>query len=196
METSMNQRFIGSTLAAALAAAGLGGATAALAADQAMIDARTKIFGIENVDAATGNIKKDKIVFSWLGHISGAVSLNGRVVLLDSYIPRLEVTPGRTPFVIKDLVDLKPEAMFIGHGHSDHADNAVFIAAKTGATIYMTPEACETAQIALTRMKNDAFMQADAFYAIPPATTITCVPITTAGSVPGTQVVRINQFEP
>ena len=36
---------------------------------------------------------------------------------------------------------MKPEALFIGHGHSDHADNAVFIAAKTGATLYMTPEA-------------------------------------------------------
>ena len=135
-------------------------------------------------------------MFSWLGHISGAVSMMGRVVLLDSYIPRLEVTPGRTPFVIKDMVDLKPEAIFIGHGHSDHADNAVFIAAKTGATLYMTPEACGTAQTALARMKADTFMQADPFYAIAPATTITCVPITTAGSTPGTQVIRINQLEP
>ena len=155
------------------------------AADQAMIDARVKIFGLENVDAATGAVKKDKVVFSWLGHISGAVSMLGRVVLLDSYIPRLEVTPGRTPFVIKDLVDIKPEAIFIGHGHSDHADNAVFIAAKTGATLYMTPEACGTAQTALARMKADTFMQADPFYAIAPATTVTCVPITTAGSTPG-----------
>ena len=184
-------------LCGALAAAGLAVASAAaVAADQPMIDARVKIFGIENVDAATGAVKKDKVVFSWLGHISGAVSMMGRVVLLDSYIPRLEVTPGRTPFVIKDMVDLKPEAIFIGHGHSDHADNAVFIAAKTGATLYMTPEACGTTQTALARMKADTFMQADPFYAIAPATTITCVPITTAGSTPGTQVIRINQLEP
>jgi hypothetical protein len=60
----------------------------------------------------------------------------------------------------------------------------------------MTPEACGTAQTALTRMKNDPFMQADPFYAIPMNTTITCVPITTAGSVPGTEVVRVTQFEP
>ena len=184
-------------LCGALAAAGLAAASvAASAADQPMIDARVKIFGPENVDAATGAIKKDKVVFSWLGHISGAVSMLGRVVLLDSYIPRLEVTPGRTPFVIKDVVDIKPEAIFIGHGHSDHADNAVFIAAKTGATLYMTPEACGTAQTALARMKADTFMQADPFYAIAPATTVTCVPITTAGSTPGTQVIRINQLEP
>ena len=182
-------------LCRALAAAGLAAASMTAAAD-AMVDARIKIFGIENVDATTGAIKKDKVVFSWLGHISGAVSMLGRVVLLDSYIPRLEVAPGRTPFTIKDVVDIKPEAIFIGHGHSDHADNAAFIAAKTGATLYMTPEACGTAQTALARMKADTFMQADPFYAIPAATTITCVGITTAGSTPGTQVVRINQLEP
>jgi len=193
----MGNRHIQRALVRALVAAGIAvAASAAPAADQAMIDARVKIFGPENVDAATGAIKKDKVVFSWLGHISGAVSLMGRVIMLDTYVPRLEVTPGRTPFVIKDLVDMKPEALFIGHGHGDHADNAVFIAAKTGATIYMTPEACSTAQTALARMKADPFMQADPFFAIAQATTVTCVPITTAGSTPGTQVVRINQLEP
>jgi hypothetical protein len=193
----MGNRHIHRALVRALVAAGIAVASsAAPAADQAMIDARVKIFGPENVDATTGALKKDKVVFSWLGHISGAVSLMGRVIMLDTYIPRLEVTPGRTPFVIKDLVDMKPEAVFIGHGHGDHADNAVFIAAKTGATIYMTPEACSTAQTALARMKADPFMQADAFFAIAQATTVTCVPITTAGSTPGTQVIRINQLEP
>ena len=72
----------------------------------------------------------------------------------------------------------------------------MFLAAKTGATIYMSPEACGTAQTALTRMKNDPFMKADPFFAIPPDTYIRCAPVTTAGSVPGTQVVRIGQLEP
>ncbi|MDB6001060.1 MAG: hypothetical protein JWP52_2759 [Rhizobacter sp.] len=186
------------TLVHALAATGLLAlSTLTLAAvDPALIKARAKVFGVENVDATTGVVKKDKVVFSWLGHNAGAVSILGRVVMMDTYIPRLEVTPGRTPIVVKDLVDLKPEALFIGHGHSDHADNAAFIAAKTGATLYMTPEACGTAQTALTRMKNDPFMLADPFYAIPAATTITCVGVTTAGSVPGSQLVRIGQLEP
>lgn len=185
-------------LSRALMAAGVFAfsAVAMAASDPAFVAARVKIFGFENVDARTGMVKKDKVVFSWLGHNAGAISLLGRVIMVDSYIRRLEVTPGRTPFVIKDLVDMKPEAIFIGHGHSDHADNAAFIAAKTGATLYMSPEACETAQIALTRMKNDPFMNADAFYAIAPATTITCVGVTDAGSVPGTQLVRIGQLEP
>ena len=149
-----------------------------------MIAARQKIFGFENVDARTGEVDKDKVVVSWLGHITAAVSIRGRVIMMDTYVPRLEVEPGRTPFVIKDLVDLQAEAAFIGHGHGDHADNAAFIAAKTGMTLYMTPEACGTAQNALNRMKNDAFMQADPFFAIPQSTTINCVGVTTAGSVP------------
>src|SRR5215470_17419472 len=181
----------------ALAAVGAIASTTALAAaDPAMIAARQKIFGVENVDANTGAIKKDKVIFSWLGHISGAVSFFGRVIMMDTYIPRLEVTPGRTPLVIKDIIDMKPEAAFISHGHSDHADNAAFIAAKTGANLYMSPEACATAQAALTRMKNDPFMQADPFFAIPQSTTISCTGVTTAGSVPGTEVVRLTQLEP
>lgn len=181
----------------ALAAAGaIALSCTALAADAPMIAARQKIFGIENVDPATGAVRKDRVVFTWLGHISGAVSLMGRVILMDTYVPRLEVTPGRTPYVIKDIVDLKPEAAFISHGHSDHADNAAFLAAKTGAKLYMSPEACSTAQNALARMKADPFMQADPFYAIPASATISCTGITDAGSVPGAQVIRINQLEP
>ncbi len=182
----------------ALAALGTVTATSSVlaAADPAMIAARQKIFGFENVDAKSGQVDKDKVVVSWLGHISAAVSIRGRVIMLDTYVPRLEVTAGRTPFVIKDLVDLNAEAAFIGHGHSDHADNAAFIAAKNGMTLYMTPEACGTAQNALNRMKNDPFMQADPAFAIPQGTTINCVGVTTAGSVPGTEVVKLDQLEP
>lgn len=184
-------------IAVALAALGVTTTPSALAvSDAEMIAARTKIFGFENVNPKNGEVDKDKIVISWLGHITAAVSIRGRVIMLDTFIRRLEVTAGRTPFVIKDLVDLKAEAAFIGHGHSDHADNAAFIAAKNGMTLYMTPEACGTAQTALTRMKNDPFMQADPFFAIPQGTTIDCVGVTTAGSVPGTEVVRIPQLEP
>ncbi len=184
-------------LLCALAAAGaIATPITALAADAPMIAARQKIFGIENVDPATGAVRKDRVVFSWLGHMTGAVSLMGRVIMMDTYIPRLEVTPGRTPYVIKDIVDLKPEAAFISHGHGDHADNAAFLAAKTGAKLYMSSEACATALNALARMKADPFMQADPFYAIPANATISCTGITDAGSIPGTQVVRINQLEP
>ena len=39
-------------------------------------------------------------------------------------------------------------------------------------------------------------MQANPLFAIPPSTTIGCTGITTTGSTPGTQVVRIAQLEP
>jgi hypothetical protein len=181
------------TIAASLCAT----AGTAFAVDEDdMIAARQKIFGFENVDPDTGGLPNDKVVFSWLGHNTGAVSLGGRVIMLDTYIRRLETKPGRTPFVIKDLVDLKPEALFVGHGHSDHADNAAFIAVKTGATLYMSPEACETAETALDRMKADPFMNADPFFAIPANAALDCVGLTRAGSRPGTRVVRVRQFEP
>lgn len=180
----------------AIAATALIAASSAMAQDAAMIAARQKIFGLENVDATTGALKKDKVIFSWLGHNTGAVSLLGRVIMMDAYIARLEVTPGRTPFVIKDIVDMKPEAIFGSHGHGDHADNAAFIAAKAGTKLYMSPEACGTAQTALARMKNDPFMQADPWFAIPQNTTISCTGTTTAGSVPATEVVRVTQLDP
>jgi hypothetical protein len=46
----MRNRFIQTTLVAAFAAAGIGSAYAQGSPTQALIDARTKIFGIENVD--------------------------------------------------------------------------------------------------------------------------------------------------
>jgi len=50
-----------------------------------------------------------------------AAAMKGHVVLLDSFVTRLEIIPGRTPIVIQDLLDLQPEAIFLGHGHFDHA---------------------------------------------------------------------------
>src|SRR5262249_41731710 len=94
--------------------------------DHAGVVARQKIFGIENVDARTGRVREDKVIFSWITNASFAASVKGRIVLLDTFVTRLEVTQGRTPFVIQDLVDLRPEALFIGHGHFDHADNAAY----------------------------------------------------------------------
>jgi hypothetical protein len=42
------------------------------------------------------------VIFSWITNASFAVAVKGHVALLDTYVTRLEVTPGRTPFVIQD----------------------------------------------------------------------------------------------
>jgi L-ascorbate metabolism protein UlaG (beta-lactamase superfamily) len=164
--------------------------------DEAMIAARIKIFGAENVDPRTGAVQRDKVVMSWLTHTTAAISIDGEVVLADTFIARLETKPGRTPFVIQDVVDLKPKAIFIGHGHGDHADNAAYVAVKSGARLYASEETCGVLRADLARMKADPFMQADPQFAIPAAATINCINVTTTGSTPGTQIVRINVLEP
>ena len=124
---------------------------------EAMIAARQKIFGTEAVNAQNGKLRTDRVVFSWLTNASFAAAMKGHVVLLDSFITRLEVTPGRTPLVIQDLVDLKPEAIFLGHGHFDHADNAAYISQETGAVIYATPETCDNMHIDATNNFNNGY---------------------------------------
>src|SRR3982074_3277989 len=86
---------------------GLWVSTGAVASDEAdhhhrpLVRARQKIFGIENVNSETGQVRSDRVIFSWLTNTTYAVSLKGRVFLLDSYINRLEIEPGRTPLVIQ-----------------------------------------------------------------------------------------------
>jgi hypothetical protein len=152
-------------------------------ADPAVVAARQKIFGPENVDARSGQVRNDKVIFSWITNASFAASVMGRVVLLDTFVTRLEVMPGRTPFVIQDLVDLRPEALFIGHGHFDHADNAAYIAKKTGATIYASTETCDN-------------MRVDAARIFGAGTTVSCVNVTSRFSTPGAEIVTIRQLEP
>ena len=100
-------------------------------ASAATIAARQRFFGAENVDPRSGDVRKDRVIFSWVTNASIAASLKGRVVLLDTYINRLELPPApgaadlrRSPINVQELVDLHPEAIFLGHGHFDHADNA------------------------------------------------------------------------
>jgi glyoxylase-like metal-dependent hydrolase (beta-lactamase superfamily II) len=120
----------------------------------ATIAARQKIFGLDNVDPKSGEVRDDQVIFSWLTNATFAAAVKGHVLLLDTFVTRLEVTPGRTPFVIQDLVDLDPDYLFLGHGHFDHADNAAYIAAKTGAVIFASPETCDNMAIDATNNFN------------------------------------------
>src|SRR5437899_1119689 len=165
-------------------------------ADSDLIAARQKIFGIENVDANTGAVKKDKVIFSWLTNTTYAASVLGRVIMLDSYVTRLELTPGRTPFVIQDVLDVKPEAILLGHGHFDHADNAAYIAKWTNAAIYASPETCDAMQADVTRMFNDPNAINGGAKIIPDGNPVNCIPIVTRGSTPGTEITRLNFLEP
>jgi len=156
-------------------------------ADPDFIRARQLFFGAENVDPHSGRVRHDKVIFSWFTNSSYAVSLEGRVILLDSYIHRAETVPGRTPFVVEDLVSLRPEAIFLGHGHFDHADNAAFVAGTLGIPIYASQETCVAMQQDAMSLFNNGVIQSP---------TVDCRDVTTTGSTPGVEIVNINQLEP
>ncbi|CAG9168259.1 hypothetical protein CURE108131_16235 [Cupriavidus respiraculi] len=171
-----------------LASAQSGGDDAAARRDDpaavaAMVKARQHFFGPENVDERTGRIREDKVIFSWFGVASFAVAAKGRVFFLDSYIYRLADRRAYVPATVQDLVDLRPEAIFIGHGHGDHADNAAYIAGLTGATIYGAAEHCTA-------------MQGDASRIFGAGTMVRCQPITTPGSAPGAEVRTLRALAP
>lgn len=153
------------------------------AALAALVKARQHFFGAENVNEKTGKVREDRVIFSWFGVASFAVAARGRVFFLDSYIYRLADKRAYVPATVQDLVDVKPEAIFIGHGHGDHADNAAYIAKLTGATIYGAAEHCTA-------------MQGDAERLFGAGNPVNCQTITTAGSAPGAEVKALSALEP
>src|SRR5688572_17653060 len=183
-------------------------------ADPKLVAARVKFFGAENVDDR-GRVKKDKVIFSWATNTTYAVSVQGRVMLLDSYIAHAELpTAGpidrrRSKVLPQEFVDLRPEAIFLGHGHGDHADNAAFVAKWTGATIYASPETCAVMQQDVTRMWNDPNLHNGGAKLVPDGNPVDCIGVVPEASPPGeysgtlanpsggtTRVRRIRQFDP
>ncbi|MFX0577085.1 MBL fold metallo-hydrolase [Nocardia nepalensis] len=91
------------------------------------------------VDPDTGAVRADRVVLSWVGCTTYAFAMAGSVFLLDAWVPRLTST-GYVPATAQDLADLAPEAIFIGHGHFDHAGDAGRIAQACGAVVYGTAD--------------------------------------------------------
>ncbi|MBF6195850.1 MBL fold metallo-hydrolase [Nocardia implantans] len=112
-------------------------------ADPRTIAARARFFGADTVDPRTGALRTDRVVLSWVGCSTYALAMGGSVLLLDAWVPRLTST-GYVPATPQDLVDLAPAAIFIGHGHFDHAADAGRIARAGGAVVHGTAEHCAT----------------------------------------------------
>lgn len=140
------------------------------------VAARKHFFGAQNVDAS-GNVPRDKVIMSWFSVSSYAAAMDGHVVLLDTYIHKGEDRPGYVPTTTAEVTALKPEAIFIGHGHFDHAATAGSIAARTGAPIIGTPEHCDGIRA-----------QAGA------GSAVKCVAAVDRGSAPGAQVRTLDPF--
>jgi len=177
-------------------------------ADPALVKARQKFFGVENVDER-GRVKKDKVIFSWVTNTTYMLAIGGRVVMLDSYISRPELPPQPldtryTPVLPKDAADARPEAIFLGHGHGDHADNAAYIAKWSGATIYASAETCQVMQLDVQRLFNDPNTVNGGVKLIPNADPVKCVDVVPAGSRPGqfdeatnrSRATRLRQLDP
>ena len=173
-----------STIAAIALAAGAAAPALAKHDDvAAMVAARSHYFGQANVDQKTGKVDKEKVILSYFSVSSYAVAARGHVFLLDSYIYRLGDTPGYVPTTVQELVDLNPEAIFIGHGHGDHADNAAYIAVKTGARIFGASEHCDA-------------MRGDAARIFGAGTPVDCVSLTTPASAPGSEISDLDVLRP
>src|SRR3954454_2333231 len=160
------------------------------AVDPAVLKARQKFFGIDNVDTNTGAVKKDKVIASWATNTTYVTSILGRVVLLDSFIqrPELPTVPidrRMSPVLPQDFIDVRPEAIFLGHGHGDHADNAAYIAKWTNAVIYASPETCDVMQLDVARMAADPNPQNAGVPYLPDANPVKCVGVVPRGSRPG-----------
>src|SRR4051794_39918424 len=182
----MSRLFTSCAAAASLVAFG---AVAKPPATEDLVRARTLVFGAENVDQRTGQVDQGKVIFSWLTNATLAASVKGHVILLDTFVHRSEVVPGRTPFVVEDLVSVNPEAAFIGHGHGDHADNAAWLGSKLGIPIFASAETCTD----LRTLDMPSLISAGT---LPAGSTVDCRDVTSTGSHPGAEIVKINVMEP
>ena len=140
-----------SLLFAAVATATTIGASGANAQDLSprTIAARQHYFGLDNVNAETGEVRADRVILSWMGVSNFAAALNGHVVLMNAWIPRGWIDPPRWPGIAysgttpEELAALEPEVIFFGHGHGDHAGDIPFVVrAHPGITVVGAAEHC------------------------------------------------------
>ena len=118
------------------------------------IAARTHFFGAENVDASTGEVRKDLVIMSWASNTTYAAAINGKVVLLDASLLRREEAPGRTPTTLTEMVALMPSYIMLGKAAPGHADLAANIAFKTGAAVLGAQEHCDAVEEDARRQQN------------------------------------------
>jgi hypothetical protein len=119
-----------------------------------LVRVRQKFFGVGNVDAQTGAVRADRVIFSWVNNSSFAGSINGHVVLFDAFFPTHN--PGYIPTDPYELGDLKPEFLFIGHGHFDHAEDVPHVLKRSGVTTLVgTPQHCDQMRDAMPGVTLD-----------------------------------------
>jgi hypothetical protein len=117
------------------------------------IEAREAFFGTANVNGR-GQVRRDRVILSWFGVASFAAALEGKVVLLDTYLnnygpldcPAQPNDQRYVPADYDDLIALRPRAIFIGHEHFDHQCRSGELVTRTGARLVGLPQACALAR--------------------------------------------------
>lgn len=100
------------------------------------------------------NLNPNEVKIWWAGVSSFIVSAGGHLFLLDAW-EVAGIHEGYVPITREDLVALKPEAIFIGHGHFDHAADAGYIASRTGAALIAGDSVCQQARADATNNPDE-----------------------------------------
>lgn len=89
----------------------------------------------------------------WFGVASFIASLGGHLFLLDAW-EIVGVHANYAPLTREDLAAIAPEAIFIGHGHFDHAADMGYVSGHTGAVVVGGESVCELAKEQASRDGN------------------------------------------
>lgn len=87
----------------------------------------------------------NQVKFWWVGVSSFIVSMKGHLFLLDAW-EIVGLHADYLPIGREELAALQPEAIFIGHGHFDHAADAGYVASQSNALLVAGGTVCDIAR--------------------------------------------------
>ena len=102
-------------------------------------------------------LNPNRVNLWWYGVSSFIAAVKGHLFLFDAW-EIVGLHQDYAPIGREELAALKPEAIFIGHGHFDHAGDMGYIAGRSGAVVFGGSATCDTAREQAARDGNqDAF---------------------------------------
>jgi hypothetical protein len=109
--------------------------------------ARDRILGPNATDPAY-------VKLWWFGVSSFIAAAGGHLFLFDAW-EIVGLHADYVPIGREELAALRPEVIFVGHGHFDHAADVGYVAGRTGAVVVGSEEICDTAKADAARDGNE-----------------------------------------
>ncbi|MBI2383971.1 MAG: MBL fold metallo-hydrolase [Gammaproteobacteria bacterium] len=109
--------------------------------------ARDRVLGPDATDPA-------QVKLWWFGVASFVASMGGHLFLLDAW-EIVGIHANYAPMTREDLAAIKPDAIFIGHGHFDHAADMGYVAGRSGAAVVGGEATCALAREQAARDGNE-----------------------------------------